>query len=155
MRPYITAIQDSEGRLIIQTRFASSIEILIEKISLAIGDELLAIREFAYEEIDAYTCATHVPTISENLAGGIGGTSAKKLARAYLLQIVDEETGRLAEIVRFGESVAQCLRIFSTRCGVPSAALSDYGTQARVIAIREISDNEIEELMYHGIRPTW
>jgi hypothetical protein len=155
MRPYITAIQDSEGRLIIQTRFASSIEILIEKISLAIGDELLAIREFEYEEIDAYTCATHVPTISENLVGGIGGKPAKKIARAYLLKIVDEETGSESPIVRFGESVAQCLRIFSTRCGVQSAALSGYGNQARVIAIREISDNEIEELVRNSISPNW
>lgn len=156
MQPYVIAFADSSQKLAILTRYASSIEILIEKLSLSVGDELLAIRELEWDETSGFDSAGHCPTICGPIAVVAGDHfRQKQISRAFTLTIEDGETGKKTQIERFGQSLAQCLRIFSRRDGVPSQALFDYGAHARVIAIRELTENEIEALVAHSERPTF
>lgn len=145
MHPYVIAIRDTSRKLVIQTRFASSIDLLIEKIALLPDETLIGIRRFEYEEIDGYQCAAHVAQISDVIPL-VCSSAPRQLAKAYLLLIDTLKNEPPISIVRFGESLARCLRTFS-----PHA--SDFGAGSQVIAIRQITDNEIEELVNNSITP--
>lgn len=144
MHPYVIAIRDSQRKLVTQTRFASSIDILIEKIAIFPDETLIGIRRFAYEEIDGYECAAHVAQISDVIPL-VCSSAQRQLAKAYLLLIDTMKTDPPISIVRFGESLARCLKTFRH--------VKDFGDGAQVIAIRQITDDEIENLVNHSITP--
>lgn len=144
MHPYVIAIRDAERMLVTQTRFASSIDILIEKIALLPDETLIGIRRFEYEERDGYVCAAHVAQISDAIPL-VCSNAQRHLVKTYLIMI-EAKTKAPISIVRFGESLAKCLRVFSRRA-------VDFGEGAQVIAIRQITDDEIENLVNHSITP--
>lgn len=146
MHPYVIAISDSERRLVTQTRFASSIDFLTQKLALSLGDTVIGIRRFDYEEVDAYECAAHVAQISDMIPL-VCSSAPRQLAKAFLILIDTGKSEPPISIVRFGESLLQCLRTFTPH------GLADFGAGAQVIAIRQITDNEIEELVYHSLTP--
>jgi len=154
MHPYVIAFRDDQRRLVTQTRFASSIWFLLDKTAIALGDELIAIRRFDLEEIDAFSCAGHLPQIS-NMIGLVSSSASAQLARAYVILVEENEKEEPTQIVRFGQSLAQCLRTFTIRQGPSGAPLADFGPGASVIAIRQLTQNEIEELVSHSVQPTF
>lgn len=151
MLPYLIAFSDSDYRLSVQARFAESIEKLLDRMAIAFGDQLVAIREFDYQEVDAFVSAAHVPQISEATALA----SVSDRASAFLLVVEGPSLKEPITIVRLGENVAYCLRAFTIRQGPSPSPLSDFGVDTRVSAIRQLTVNEFEQYDHYFIRPTF
>jgi len=151
MLPYLIAFSDSDYRLSVQARFAESIEKLLDRMAIAPGDHLIAIREFDYREVEGFTCAAHVPQISEMTAVA----RDRVLASAFVIVVDSSSVEEPTTIVRLGDSVSYCLRAFTIRQGPSSSPLNDFGIDARVIAIRQLTVNEFEQYVHYSIRPTF
>lgn len=148
MLPYVIALSDPENRLEVRTLYAGSISHAIEKVTNAktILHEIVAIREIAHDEIDGYVSAAHVPQVTNE--AGLLVNFERGPVRCFLL-IVDPPHAEPFPIAQFGTSISNVVFVFD------QYKLREFPAGSKLSAVREMTTDEIENIVVNIDHPSW